>query len=95
MFSELAKELDFMTTTSVNVGSKYQITIPQIVREKLNIKKGDRFLVDVQDGVIVLIPKSKRYTSYLQGLHYDIWKDVNVQNYINGERRAWTNSASE
>ncbi|HZM20092.1 MAG TPA: AbrB/MazE/SpoVT family DNA-binding domain-containing protein [Anaerolineales bacterium] len=42
-----------MTTKSVKVSAKFQITIPQIVRKKLNIKKGDSLLVDVQDGVIV------------------------------------------
>jgi len=83
-----------MTTTSVKVSAKYQIAVPQIARKKLNIKKGDRLLVDVQDGVIVLIPEPKRYTDYLQGLHGDIWKGVNVQKYLNGERDAWTNLAN-
>ena len=83
-----------MATISVKVSAKYQITIPQIARKKLNIKKGDRLLVDVQDGVIVLIPEPKRYTNYLQGLHSEIWKGVNVQKYLNGERDAWTNSAN-
>ena len=84
-----------MATTSVKVSAKYQIAVPQIARKKLNIKRGDRLLVDVQDGVIVLIPQPKRYTDYLQGLHSEIWKDSDVQNYINGERDAWTNSAKD
>ena len=83
-----------MATTSVKVSSKYQIAVPQIARKKLNIKQGDRLLVDVQDGVIVLIPQPKRYTEYLQGLHGDIWKGVDVEKYLNGERDAWTNSAN-
>jgi AbrB family looped-hinge helix DNA binding protein len=82
-----------MSTTSVKVSAKYQIAVPQIARKKLNIKKGDRLLVDVQDGVIVLIPEPKRYTDYLQGLHGEIWRDVDVQKYLDGERGAWTNSA--
>jgi AbrB family looped-hinge helix DNA binding protein len=83
-----------MTTTTVKVSSKYQIAVPQMARKKLNIKQGDLLLVDVQDGVIVLIPQPKRYTDYLQGLHSEIWKDVDVENYLNGERGAWTNSAN-
>jgi len=83
-----------MTTTSVKVSSKYQIAVPQIARKKLNIKQGDHLLVDVQDGVIVLIPQPKRYTEYLQGLHGDIWKGVDIEKYLNGEREAWTNSAN-
>jgi AbrB family looped-hinge helix DNA binding protein len=84
-----------MPTTSVKVSAKYQIAVPQIARKKLNIKKGDRLLVDVQDGVIVLIPQPKRYTDYLQGLHSEIWKDIDVQDYLKGEREAWTNSAKD
>jgi AbrB family looped-hinge helix DNA binding protein len=83
-----------MTTTSVKVSAKYQIAVPQIARKKLNIKQGDRLLVDVQDGVIILIPQPKRYTDYLQGLHSEIWKDIDVQKYLDGERNSWTNSAS-
>ena len=83
-----------MATTSVKVSAKYQIAVPQVARKKLNIKKGDRLLVDVQDGVIVLIPEPKRYTNYLQGLHSEIWKVVDVQKYLNGERDGWTNSAN-
>ena len=83
-----------MTTTSVKVSSKYQIAVPQMARKKLNIKQGDRLLVDVQDGVIILIPQPKRYTDYLQGLHSEIWKGIDTQKYLNGERGAWTNSAN-
>jgi AbrB family looped-hinge helix DNA binding protein len=84
-----------MSTTSVKVSAKYQIAIPQIARKKLNIKKGDRLLVDVQDGVIVLIPEPKRYTDHLQGLHSEIWKGMDVQKVLEGERDAWTNSAND
>lgn len=84
-----------MAVTSVKVSARYQIAVPRIARKKLNIKKGDRLLVDVQDGVIVLIPQPKRYTDYLAGLHSEIWKGVEVQKYLNGERQAWTNSAGD
>jgi AbrB family looped-hinge helix DNA binding protein len=84
-----------MTATTVKVSSKYQIAVPQIARKKLNIKQGDLLLVDVQDGVIVLIPQPKRYTDHLQGLHSEIWKGIDIQKYLNGERDSWTNSASD
>ena len=82
-----------MSTTSVKVSVKYQITIPKIARKELNLEKGDRLLVDVQDGVIVLIPKPERYAEHLQGLHGEIWQGINTQRYLNEEREAWTNSA--
>ena len=84
-----------MTTTTVKVSARYQIAVPQIARKKLNIKKGDYLLVDVQDGVIVLIPQPKQYANYLDGLHCEIWKGVDVEKYVNRGREAWTNSSSD
>ena len=64
----------------MKVNVKNQITTPRSVREKLNIKVGDRLLVDVQDGVIILIPQPKSYTNRLQGLQSEIWEGVDIEN---------------
>ena len=61
--------------------------------EKLNIKARDSVLVDVQDGIMVLIPQPKSYTNHLHGLHSEIWETVDIEKYINGEHNAWTNLA--
>ena len=43
-----------MSIASVRVQSKGQVTIPKEIREKLNIKPGDRVVfVDTEGGVIV------------------------------------------
>ena len=76
----------------VKVSAKYRIAIPRSAREKLKIKVGDRLLLDVQDGIIILIPEPKRYADQLQGLHNEIWKGVDVKKYLDGERKAWTSS---
>ena len=73
----------------LKLNARNQINIPRDIRNKLNIKQGDRLLVDVQDGVIVLIPQPKRDTDYLHGLHSEIWEDVDVEKYLNLEREAW------
>ena len=78
--------------TSVKVSNRYQIAVPRSARKKLNIQKGDRLLVDVQDGVIVLVPQPKRYSEHLAGLHKAIWENVDAQEYIDGERNAWADS---
>jgi AbrB family looped-hinge helix DNA binding protein len=79
----------------LKLNGRNQITLPRDIRRKLNIKQGDHLLVDVQDGIIILIPQPKRYTTdYLQGLHSEIWKGMNIENYLNGEREAWTNSTN-
>ena len=84
-----------MTVATTKINAKHQITIPRIVRKRLNINRGDCLLVDVQDGIIVLIPQPKTYTKYLQGLHSEIWKGINAQNYLAGEREAWARSAGK
>jgi AbrB family looped-hinge helix DNA binding protein len=84
-----------MAKISVKISAKYQIMIPQIARKKLHIRKGDHLLMDVQDGVILLTPEPKRYSDYLQGLHGEIWKGIDVQKYLNRERDAWTNSTND
>ena len=57
--------------------------------DELNIKAGDRLLVDVQDGIMVLIPEPESYTNHLQGLHSEIWETVDIEKYINDEHVAW------
>jgi len=73
----------------IKVNSQNLISIPTSVREKLNIKAGDRLLVDVQDGIMVLIPQPESCTNKLQGLHSEIWKSIDVEKHINAEREAW------
>ncbi len=77
---------------SVKVSSRYQISVPRIAREKLGIQSGDRLLVDVQDGVLILIPKPQDYVAHLAGLHKEIWADVDTTTHLDKEREAWNNS---
>ena len=43
---------------SVKVSSRNQIAVPRIARERLKIQSGDRLLVDIQDGLLILLPQS-------------------------------------
>lgn len=79
---------------TLKLNARNQITIPRGICRKLNIKAGDRLLVDAQDGIMVLIPQPKQHTDYLQGLHSEIWKGIDIEKYLNGEHEAWTNSTS-
>jgi AbrB family looped-hinge helix DNA binding protein len=80
-----------MTIPSVKVSNRYQIAVPQQARKRLKIKGGDRLLVDIQDGMIVLLPEPQNYTQSLAGLHREIWEKTGE--YIIGERNAWTASS--
>jgi AbrB family looped-hinge helix DNA binding protein len=79
-------------TTSVKVSSRFQISVPRAARERLNIQKGDRLLVDVQDGMLILLPQPDDYTTYLAGLHREIWTDLDTDAYLQEERDAWNAS---
>ncbi len=52
--------------------------------------------MDVQDGVLVLIPQPEDYVECLAGLHREIWEGVDWKpsgrDYLNQERNAWTPS---
>jgi len=78
-----------MPGLSVKLNAKNQITIPKPVREKLNNKVGDQLLVDVQESVMVLLPKFLSCTSHLQGLHSEIWNSIDTEKYLSNERDAW------
>ena len=82
-------------STTVKVSKRYQIAVPAIAREILNIQQGDRLLVDVQDGMMILIPKPDNYTQALAGLHKEIWEGVNPNKYVDEQREEWTDSPKD
>ena len=73
----------------VKVSSKHQIAVPASVRHQLSIEAGDFLSVRVQDGVIVLIPKSTDPIEQLRGLGREIWDGIDAQDYVNNERDEW------
>jgi AbrB family looped-hinge helix DNA binding protein len=86
-------EAGMTNNTTVKVSKRYQIAVPALARDLLNIKSGDRLLVDIQDGIMVLIPIPDNYTEAMAGLHKEIWQGVDIQKYIDEERNAWADSA--
>ncbi|HUW12777.1 MAG TPA: AbrB/MazE/SpoVT family DNA-binding domain-containing protein [Anaerolineae bacterium] len=80
---------------SVKVSSRYQISVPRIARERLNIQSGDRLLVDVQDGLLILIPQPQDYVAHLAGLYREVWADLDTTTYLNEEREAWKTSEGD
>ena len=80
---------------SVKVSGRYQIALPSMARRHLNIQAGDRLLVDIQDGLLVLIPQPQDYVERMAGLHQEVWERLDTVQYINEERDAWDASASD
>ena len=42
--------------SKVKLSPKFQVVIPQLVREKLNLKPGEQIVVIEKEGIIHLIP---------------------------------------
>ncbi len=82
-------------TVSVKVSSRYQVSVPSFARRKLKIKSGDRLLVDVQDGILIMLPQPQDYAAHMAGLHKDIWSDIDSTEYLEQEREAWSDSQSD
>jgi AbrB family looped-hinge helix DNA binding protein len=74
---------------TVRVGSRHQIALPSSVRSQLKIAAGDRLLVDVQDGMIILIPLAENYADALAGRHQEIWAGVDTDAYLEQGRDSW------
>jgi len=73
----------------VKVSSKYQIVVPRDARNALKVQPGDYLLTAVRDGMLLLRPQPKSYTKALRGLHKELWKDVDLENYLKQERKSW------
>jgi AbrB family looped-hinge helix DNA binding protein len=79
---------------SVKVSSRYQIVVPSTARERLSIRSGDHLLVDIQDGLLILLPQPEDYTAHLAGLHREVWADLDPAAYLQEEQDAWDASES-
>ncbi len=69
--------------------------MPKLVRKRPRIQSGGRLLVDVQDGLMLLMPQPRCYTDTLASLHREIWERVDVQRMVDEERGAWDESRKD
>jgi len=76
-------------TQTAKVSSKYQIVIPKRVRQELGLQPGDRLLIRLEDGKVVMRLRPRSYAQHLQGLHKEVWKDIEAAEYVDKEREAW------
>ncbi|HTS11993.1 MAG TPA: AbrB/MazE/SpoVT family DNA-binding domain-containing protein [Candidatus Limnocylindrales bacterium] len=71
--------------TEVTISRKNQIVIPREAREALGAKPGDKLIVIVRGGRILLLQKPKSYRAAIRGLA----KGVYPPKYLEQEREAW------
>lgn len=83
------------TNDTVKVSGRYQISLPSRARRALGIEAGDRLMVVVHDGMLILLPQPEDYVGYLDGLHREIWQGLDTTAYLNEERAAWKTSPDD
>jgi AbrB family looped-hinge helix DNA binding protein len=66
------------------LSSKNQIVIPREAREALQLKPGDKLLVQIHDGRILILEKPKSYHRAVLGRGNRYPK-----NYLKKERQSW------
>jgi antitoxin component of MazEF toxin-antitoxin module len=63
--------------------------MPAIARKHLDVGPGDELIVELHNGFVVLIPKPEDPVAHMEGLHAEIWADIDPDEYIRQEREAW------
>jgi AbrB family looped-hinge helix DNA binding protein len=71
--------------TEATLSSKNQIVIPHEAREALGLKPGDKILVVVQGGKVLVLQKPKSYNAAIRGLS----RRTYPVDYLQQERQSW------
>lgn len=71
-------------TTATKLSNVNQTAVPSSVRKVLNLKKGDKILweIDINSGSAKITTLPKNWGTYMRGLGAEVWKGVNVEEYI-------------
>lgn len=80
---------------TVKVSGRNQISLPSRARRELGIESGDRLMVVVQDGMLILLPQPQDYVQSMAGLHRELWQGIDTTAYLNEERATWTTSDND
>ena len=67
------------------LSSKNQIVIPREAREALEIKPGDKLLITVLGGRVLVLEKPKSHRTALAGIARGLYP----KDYLRKERRSW------
>ena len=71
--------------TEATLSAKNQIVIPREAREALGLKPGDKILVLVRGGEVLVLQKPKSYHAAIRGLA----RRAYPKHYLKKERQSW------
>ena len=67
------------------ISSKNQIVIPREAREALGVKAGDKLLIIVRNGHVIILQKPKSHAAAIHGLAREMYP----KGYLRKERESW------
>jgi AbrB family looped-hinge helix DNA binding protein len=73
------------------LSSKNQIVIPKEARDAMGLKPGDKLLVTVHDGKIMVMERPAKYHLAIQGL---VPSNFYGPDYLKKERASWKSKRS-
>jgi len=71
--------------TETTLSAKNRIVIPREARDALGLKPGDKVLVVIRSGKLLLVRKPKSYHAAIRGLG----RRAYPKTYLQKERRSW------
>lgn len=71
--------------SEATLSTKNQIVIPREAREALGLKPGDKILVVVRSGRVLVLQKPQSYSAAIRGLA----RGKFPKNYLQKERQSW------
>jgi AbrB family looped-hinge helix DNA binding protein len=77
-----------MEAIAVRVSEKYQIVIPRVVRETLQLRPDDTLIFLVSGDSVTLRNRPASFTEAMRGLHKEIWP-ADTADWLEKERATW------
>lgn len=71
--------------TQATISSKNQIVIPREAREALGVKAGDKVLVVIRGGNVLVLQKPESHSSAIRG----IARKTYPSSFLKKERQSW------
>lgn len=73
---------------TAKISDKFQVVIPKLIREKINLHKGQRLYIYAAGNTVVFTP-AKKWPSDYAGTEEGLWENFAINDYLEEERRSW------